>query len=97
MLEQAADLHPDLILLDIDMPRMNGFAVARALRGLMPGVPIVFVTQHAERAYVEEAFRVGGAGYVLKGNVVRELNTALEQVRSGGRFVSPELQSSQSV
>lgn len=91
VLEKAEELHPEVILLDIGMPGMNGFAVARILRRAMPSVPLLFVTQHADPAYVEEAFASGVAGYVLKRNVVNELRPALEQVRSGGRYISPGL------
>jgi CheY-like chemotaxis protein len=91
VLGKAEELAPDVILLDIGMPGMNGFAVARWLRRSMPGVPILFVTQHSERVYVDEAFASGGSGYVLKRNAARELNSAVRQVRAGGRYLSPLL------
>src|SRR6266542_226630 len=72
VVDGAAALRPDVILLDIAMPDLNGFALARILRASVPSVPLLFVTQHAERVYVEEAFLSGGAGYVLKGKAVNE-------------------------
>jgi CheY-like chemotaxis protein len=91
VLEKAEELRPHVILLDIAMPGMNGFAVARVLRHAMPEVPLLFVTQYSDPAYVAEAFASGGAGYVLKRNIVTELGSAVEQVRSGGRYLSPGL------
>jgi DNA-binding NarL/FixJ family response regulator len=79
------------VLLDISMPGMSGFAVARHLRQAMPGVVLIFVTQHAQREYVDAAFAAGAAGYVLKGKVVQELSPAISQVRAGGHYVSPAL------
>lgn len=84
-------LQPDLILLDISMPDCNGFAVARVLRSSTPQAPIVFVTQHPHLAYVEEAFRIGVAAYVLKHNAGEELRAALRQVRMGKQYLSPGL------
>jgi CheY-like chemotaxis protein len=91
MVENAEGLRPDLIMLDIGMPGMNGFAAARILRRLLPDVPVIFVTQHAEPAYVREAFELGVAGYVIKRNAGGELSTAIQQVRSGDRYLSPLL------
>jgi DNA-binding NarL/FixJ family response regulator len=93
ILDCAGELKPDMILLDISMPGLNGFAVAQALRKLLPQVPILFVTQHTQPLYLEEALRAGASGYVLKRHVVRELSTALQQVHSGRPYVSPSLQS----
>ncbi len=92
VLQKAEELKPEVILLDISMPGMNGFAVARVLHREMPAVPVLFVTQHADPIYISEAFGTGVAGYVLKSNAVTELGPAVEQVRSGGRYLSPCLQ-----
>ena len=93
VLAQAEQIRPAVVLLDIGMPGMNGFTVARMLRRSMPNVPILFVTQHAEPVYVGEAFASGGAGYVLKGRAAAELRPALREVRTGGRYISPGLRS----
>lgn len=92
ILDCAGELKPDMIVLDISMPGLNGLAVAQALRKLLPQVPILFVTQHSQPLYLEEALRGGAAGYVLKRHVVRELSTAVQQAHSGRRYVSPSLQ-----
>lgn len=85
----AADrLRPDLVLLDIGMPVLNGFAAARQLRRREPPVKIVFVSTHDDPLYVEEARRVGADGYVLKSLLHVELAAAVEQVLAGGSFWS---------
>jgi DNA-binding NarL/FixJ family response regulator len=91
ILEKANTLNPDLVILDISLPVMNGFSVARGLRYRMPAVPIVFVTQHADPPYIEEAFRSGAAAYIAKRSVVTDLPSALEQVHRGTSYLSPSL------
>lgn len=91
IVEAVLELHPALILLDITLPEMSGIAVARLLRRRVPAVPVLFVTQHSEPAYVSEAFDAGGSGYVLKRKVVSELGRALAEVLAGGRYLSPGL------
>lgn len=82
----ARTYQPDLMLLDIAMGAMNGFAVARWLKEHMPAVKTVFVTMHSEPAYVEEAARIGAEGYVLKSNAVGELLGAVRTVLGGGSY-----------
>jgi CheY-like chemotaxis protein len=94
VIARAEQIRPEAILLDIVMPGLNGFAVARTLHRSMPGVPLLFITQHSEPAYVEEAFASGAAGYVLKGRAALELIPALREVRAGGRYLSPDLRQS---
>jgi CheY-like chemotaxis protein len=91
VIKNASEVHPDAVVLDIVMPGVNGIAVARELRRSMPDVPVLFITQHSEQAYIEEAFASGAAGYVLKGRAAAELIPALRQVRAGGRYISPGL------
>jgi CheY-like chemotaxis protein len=82
-LQAAKELHPDIALLDISMPGLSGFAVARALQREAPDIKIVFVTQHGEKAYLSEALRSGASGYVLKGRVSTDLGAALQSVTAG--------------
>ncbi len=84
----AERLRPDIVLLDISMPVMGGFAAARQLKEKMPTVRIIFVSQHPDAAYIDEAFRVGASGYVLKRSALRDLTAAIEEVRAGGTFRS---------
>src|SRR5512140_659276 len=66
LLAAAKTLKPDVILLDISMPRLNGSDAARSLRKLLPSARLIFVTMHADADYVTEAFRAGAMGYILK-------------------------------
>ena len=67
LIETAIRLKPDIVILDISMPRLNGIEAAKKLRKqLSPGMKLIFVTMHADAAYVNEAFRTGASGYLLK-------------------------------
>jgi DNA-binding NarL/FixJ family response regulator len=85
--QQAGSLHPDIILLDIGLPGMNGLEAARQIRGIAPIAKIIFLTQESSPEIVEEAFSVGGWGYVLKANAASELFAALKSVAKEQRFL----------
>jgi len=85
---KAAELRPDLILLDIALPSLNGIAVARQLRSLVPESKIVFLTQESSADVMQEAIRVGARGYVTKNKLLDDLFAAVEAVLSGKTFVS---------
>ena len=89
-LETAHAAAPDLIVLDINMPRMDGFEAMRALSARGSQVPVVFLSMLDDEDTVAEAFRIGGRGYVLKSRLSSDLATALEQVRHG-RLFAPSL------
>jgi DNA-binding NarL/FixJ family response regulator len=76
---------PDVALLDISMPVMNGLDAAKQISEAAPEVKIIFVTSHAEPAYVEEALRRGASGYVLKGSLT-ELIEAISAVLDGQSY-----------
>ncbi len=90
-IKQAELYHPELLLLDITMPGMGGFPVARYLHAHAPQINIIFVSQHNQHTYVEEAFEAGARGYVLKNSLVDDLGPAIETVMNGGTFVSPKI------
>jgi DNA-binding NarL/FixJ family response regulator len=80
---------PDVILLDISMPILNGLEAARQIRTALPHVKMIFVTVHSDNAYVMEAFRAGGSGYVLKRSAASELPAAIHEVLNGNLYVTP--------
>lgn len=89
LVEAAERLKPDVILLDISMPELNGLEAARQLRKLVPGARLIFVTMHMDATLVREALRIGGAGYVSKQSAPKELMTAIEEVLHGRVYVTP--------
>ena len=91
LLEAAPKLQPDVILLDISMPLLNGIDAARRLKKMMPDVKLIFVTMHADPAYVTEAFRVGATGYVLKRSAAADLLQAVRTVLNGHYYVAPPI------
>jgi DNA-binding NarL/FixJ family response regulator len=90
--ERAEELQPDLILLDIGLPSLNGIEVARRLRKLSPNSRIIFVTQELSPEAVEEAFSLGASGYVVKVHADSELLAAVDAVFGGQKFLSRALE-----
>lgn len=86
---QAAALTPDVILLDITMPKMNGLQATTALREAVPGSRILILTMHEHGEYVVEALRAGAHGYLLKDSPPAELRRAIVTVHEGGRPLGP--------
>lgn len=89
--QKAAELLPDLILLDIGLPGLNGIEAARRIRKVAPRSKIIFLSEHSAEDIAEEALRIGAAGYVVKADAPGELLTAMRTVVSGHRFVSARL------
>lgn len=89
LLAAARKLKPDVILLDISMPLLNGIDAAVQLRKTCPFAKLIFVTMHADADYVREAFRSGASGYLLKRAAASELLTAIREVLKGNQYVSP--------
>jgi DNA-binding NarL/FixJ family response regulator len=88
---KAQQLQPDLILLDVGLPTLSGIEAARRIRELSPTSKIVFVSQESSAEIVQEAFRVGALGYVIKTQAGVDLPAAVESVCQGMRFVSESL------
>ena len=86
--QQAVELQPDLILLDIGLPSLNGIEAARQIRKLIPESKIIFLTQESSADVVQEALSLGARGYVVKTMAESELLTAVEAVLLGKTFVS---------
>jgi len=87
-LQMAVELRPDLILLDIGLPGLNGIEVARQMRSLVPESKIIFLTSESSVDVVQEAFSLGAQGYVTKIKAGVDLFAAVEAVLSGMTFVS---------
>jgi DNA-binding NarL/FixJ family response regulator len=87
-LEQAERLQPDVMVLDITMPRLNGLEVCRLARQKTPGTEILFVTQHDSPQMMKEALNAGAKGYVVKSNAARDLVRAIEAVSQHQTFTA---------
>ena len=92
VLEAAQKHQPDLILLDISMPGLNGIEAARRLKESNPTAKLIILTMHADLSFVSAAFEAGASGYVLKQSAATELVTALHDVDSGRRYISSAIQ-----
>ena len=90
-LRKAEELKPDLIVLDIGLPKLNGIEVARRIREFCPECKILFMSQLSSADVVREAFSLGAMGYVVKANARKELSAAVEAVCQGRQFVSKGL------
>ena len=88
-LEAARVLKPDVMVLDISMPVMNGIETARRLREADAKTRIVFLTVHDDPDYTREALETGALGYVIKPRIASDLMTAINEVHAGRIFVSP--------
>lgn len=87
-LQKAAELKPDVVLMDISMPVMNGFEAAERFRQQQPEVKVLILSMHDDREYILKLIKCGAAGYVLKDVSSSELITAIETVYKGGTYFS---------
>jgi DNA-binding NarL/FixJ family response regulator len=92
-LEQIKSLHPDVAVLDIDMPVMDGFSVAREIQKLALEIEVVFLTIHREEELFEAALNLGAKGYVLKDSAVNDIIESIRAVASHQHYISPQLSS----
>jgi len=93
-LELIAKHRPDVALLDIGMPGLNGLEVAKRTPQASPKTRIIILSMHADPAYVKKALRAGAVGYLLKGASVAELPLALQAVMRGESYLTPKISSS---
>ena len=89
LLVAAAKLRPDIVVLDIAMPLLNGLDAARQLKRSMPGVKLIFLTVSEDPDLAAEAFQVGASGYLLKNSAASELFQAIQEVAQGRSYVTP--------
>lgn len=91
LVEEAQKLRPDVILLDISMPLLNGLDAARQLTKLVPESKLVFLTMHATPTYATEAFKAGASAYLIKRSAASELKQAIQAVMRGQHYLTPQI------
>lgn len=89
-LERASELGPDVVVMDISMPRMNGLDATRVLHERDPDLPILVLTQHAEEVYLFSVLQAGASGYVMKRSAETDLMEAIRVVHQGEVYLYPK-------
>ncbi|MBA3915967.1 MAG: response regulator transcription factor, partial [Acidobacteriales bacterium] len=89
LVEAAARLNPDVIILDISMPLLNGFEAAKQIHQARPSTKLIFLSQHLNPAYLRQALKIGATGYVLKSDASEQLPRAIDTVLKGGTYITP--------
>jgi DNA-binding NarL/FixJ family response regulator len=90
LLKEAPALKPDVVVLDIGMPLLNGLDAGHQLRQIMPKIKLVFLTMNQDSAIANHAFRIGASAYLLKNSAASELLKAIQEVLRGGSYVTPQ-------
>lgn len=90
-LQKVAEHRPDVLLLDLSMPRLNGLEVARRVAGVSPQTKVLVLSMHAGPEYVAQALRANVAGYLIKDSAVAELRVALDALAEGRAYLSPAI------
>lgn len=89
LVQAAEKLKPDLVIVDISMPLLNGFEAAKQIKKSLPQTKVIFLSQHLNPAYLKQALRLGASGYVLKAGATEELQQAIEAVLRGKTYITP--------
>jgi DNA-binding NarL/FixJ family response regulator len=89
--QRAVELKPDVIVMDVSMPGMNGLVATRKLKQLQPRAAIITLTRHSDDAYLQELLRAGVSGYVLKQSAPTELLQAIRAAAGGGQYLDSAL------
>jgi two-component system response regulator NreC len=90
-IELTQQLQPDVVLMDISMPQLNGLKASAKLKRILPGIKILALTRHADDAYLNELLQAGVSGYVLKQSAPTELICAIHAVASGKSYLDPKI------
>jgi len=86
--EKARQLKPDVVVMDISMPRLNGFEATRLINNVLPNIGVLILSQHESAEIIKQAFRAGARGYVVKSSIAEQLENAVEAVSRGKEFVA---------
>lgn len=89
LVQSAEKLKPDLVVVDISMPLLNGFEAAKQIKKSLPSTKVIFLSQHLNPAYLKQALRLGASGYVLKAGATEELQHAIEAALRGKTYITP--------
>lgn len=89
LLTAAPKLEPDVVVLDISMPQLNGLDAGRHLKKVLPDVKLIYLTVHEDRDLAEECMRMGASGYLLKGSAASELFEAIRRAVEGDFYITP--------
>ena len=89
LVEAAPGLNPDVIVLDIGMPMMNGLNAGQRLKQIMPSIKLIYLTMNQDPDLTAEAFRLGASGYLIKSSTASELVHAIREVVRGGSYITP--------
>ena len=87
----ARELHPDIVIMDIAMPNMNGIEATRQIKTELPEVEVIVLSMHATKNYVSQVLQAGASAYLLKDSAFEELSTALLAISRGGMYLSPAI------
>lgn len=93
LLRMLKRLTPDLIILDISMPKIRGIEATTEIKALYPGVKVLILTMHNDTQYLRHALAAGADGYLLKEDAPTEIFTAISNIRQGGTYITPLLYS----
>jgi RNA polymerase sigma factor (sigma-70 family) len=88
----AREHRPDVVVMDMAMPRLNGLEAAKQIREHLPATRILMLSMHSTLEHIQQAFNAGATGYVLKESAVAEIRSAIEQVHAGRTFLGRQLQ-----
>jgi DNA-binding NarL/FixJ family response regulator len=90
-IEMARRLSPDIVLMDISMPGLNGIDAAKQIRIENPEIKIIALSAHANRHFVKDMLKAGASGYILKDSLATDLLDAIDAVVAGGKYLSPKV------
>lgn len=87
--KKSKELRPNVVIMDINMPEMNGLEATKKIKALLPRIKVIALTIIAEKRYVLESFRAGASGYVLKDRAFEDLLRAIQDVCENKQYISP--------